>query len=93
MPQGRIDRFVCWVTTKATSIPAMGLTFAGMTYWFIASADWLGRVDAILSGGATLFAQMIYREGAPRDEAMHRKLDEIIHGTDADDGAAGIERD
>ena len=33
-------------------------------------------------------------KAAKRDEALHAKIDELIHGVpDADDGIAGIERD
>lgn len=52
-----------------------------------------GLVDAIISGGALLFGQAIYREAGPRDIDMHKKLDSIIHGTDADDALAGCEED
>jgi low affinity Fe/Cu permease len=87
-----VDRLICRATTLASSNVALAVSFSGMLYWVCAAPDWLGRVDGLLSGGATMFAQMIYREAAPRDDALHKKLDAIIHGTDADDELAGIEK-
>ena len=61
-------------------------------WWAVEVGTLAGLLDAFLSGGGVVFAQAIYRNGAPRDDALHRKLDSIIHGTDADDELAGIER-
>lgn len=79
------------VTTAASSPPAMLLAACGVAYWFVTGETLNDHIDAVLSGGAMLLAQAIYREGEPREIAIHRKLDAIIHGTDADDVWAGIE--
>jgi len=82
---------LCRFTTACASPPAMVVTAVGMVAWIILKWTPADTIDAILSGGALLFGQAIYREAEPRDHALHRKLDSIIHGTDADDELAGIE--
>lgn len=82
---------LCRFTTACASPPAMLVTVAGMAGWIALKWTLADTIDAILSGGALLFGQAIYREAEPRDVALHRKLDSIIHGTDADDRLAGSE--
>jgi hypothetical protein len=80
------------IITDALAHPAsMCITVALSGYWVYSKPEtWY---DSLLAGGAMLLAQGIYKSGRPRDEAMHKKLDEIIHGTDADDAVAGSEID
>lgn len=83
------------ILSRATSLVAspwgMMVTVALSAWWAFDVGTLAGLLDAIISGGALLFGQALYRETEPRDIAMHRKLDEIIHGTDADDTLAGSE--
>lgn len=82
---------LCRFTTACASPPAMVVTVAGMAAWIVLKWTLADTIDAILSGGALLFGQSIYREAEPRDQALHRKVDSIIHGTGADDELAGSE--
>lgn len=64
--------------------PACGL-------WLLAG----GSVDALtllLSIAALSFTQLVLLAQASDTRAVQQKLDAIIHGTDADDQVAGIER-
>jgi low affinity Fe/Cu permease len=70
---------------------AMWITLGLTAYWiYVDPATWY---DTALAAGAMILAQAIFRAGEPRERAIHKKLDEIIHGTDADDTVAGIEID
>lgn len=81
--------------SRATSLVAnpwaMAATVILSAWWAWEVGTIAGLLDAVISGGALLFGQALYRETEPRDIAMHRKLDDIIHGTDADDALAGCE--
>ncbi len=88
-----VHPYLSRATSLAASPAAMALVAAGVAYWAATADDFKGIVDAILSGGALLYGQAIYRESEPRDIAMHKKLDNIIHGTDADDAVAGCEEE
>lgn len=91
MTKARGGSFLSRATSLVASPPAMLLTVALSAWWAIEVGTLAGFLDAIISGGALLFGQSLYREAEPREIAMHRKLDEIIHGTDADDALAGSE--
>ncbi len=82
---------LCRFTSACASRPAMLLTGAATVAIMVIDGTAQGSLDAFLSGGALLFGQAIYREAEPRDRALHRKLDSIIHGTGADDTLAGSE--
>lgn len=86
-----IDRLLCRATTACASPPAMLVVAAGIVAWIVLKWTVADTIDAILSGGALLFGQAIYRGAEPRDVALHAKLDELIHVTDADDALAGSE--
>ena len=80
------------IITDALSHPAaMCITTALTGYWIAVNPEtWY---DSLLAGGAMLLAQGIYKAGAPREAAMHKKLDALISATPADDSFINCEPD
>lgn len=74
-----------------SSFPAMVITSAGTLYWAFSAESPRDFVDGLLSGAALLYAQAIFKTGEPRDKALHKKLDSILDGTDADSALKGVE--
>jgi len=88
---GPMHRYANRLVHALASPTAMWLSVVLTGYWIYNDPPtWY---DALLAGGAMILAQAIFRAGEPRDKALHRKLDEIIHGSNADDAVAGSEID
>lgn len=79
------------LTSLFSSTAAMILVVLGTLYWMYVGETFKDVIDSFLSGGAMLFGQANYKENAPREQALHAKLDAIIDATDADKSKKRLE--
>lgn len=84
--------FLCRALDLVTRPSAMAAAIGLSILWALQENTLASWLDALLSGGALVMGQAIYREAAPRDDALHQKLDGIIDGTAADNRLQGLEK-